>query len=119
MDNRHLEEAVLKDLPVSMSGDSDEWASRGDKGAWTRQHARARRSLFTPMKVGRGHVRAEEVGAVRVTRGIFDNGEIFTHTDRWKEAKDPHRGLPRPWTGFTVFSSERLGYGTSSPHLDQ
>ncbi len=83
----------------------DSWLSRGkDAGkTWTRAHNTPRICLFTPMRVGRGPAHGDEVGNIRVTCGMFDNGERFYLEDDWKTSVEPHAKQARHWTGVTTF----------------
>ena len=87
----------------------DQWlhpAGRDGK-TWCRSHSTPRLCLFTPMKVARGPLYAQEVGEVRVTYGEYEvTGEKFVIQDNWKESTAPHKNLQRHWAGFTVFSKD-------------
>ena len=56
------------------------------------------------MKVAKGPMSAEEVGRIRVTRGVFEDKERFEMTDFWRTCKEPHKNLKKLWTGSTTFT---------------
>jgi hypothetical protein len=72
-------------------------------GLWmVREHRRARKELFTPLRVA-GSPPAKTLTPTRVTRGRFVGGETFCVTDTWTSRACAHRALSRPWIGSTFF----------------
>ena len=92
-------------------GPSDSWEKLNEqarrRGNWIRRHDKPRGALFTPMKIAGGPTQASRVASQRITIGVYANGEKFHLVDDWKCAAEPHRRMPRPWTGTTIFASER------------
>ena len=70
----------------------------------TRTHRKARRTLFTPIKV-LGAPLAAELTPTRITTGKFiDNDEEFCYIDCWtRRDGKAHLDLERSWTGSTTF----------------
>ena len=87
------------------SKQDDQWASACQLDGLARLHQKARRAMFTPMKVAKGPVNAQAVGDWRVTIGEFVSGGSFCKVDEWKTMNEPHEQLPRPWKGTTYFVS--------------
>ena len=69
-----------------------------------RIHRKARRALFTPIKVP-GAPAAAELTPTRITTGKFiDNDEEFCYIDCWtRRDGKAHMDLERRWTGSTTF----------------
>ena len=70
----------------------------------TRTHRKARRALFTPIKVP-GAPPAAELTPTRITIGKFiDNDEEFCYIECWtRRDGKAHMDLERRWTGSTTF----------------
>ena len=83
-------------------GTADRWLTQSP-AAWTRQHNKPRRAMFTPMRVAGSPQNGGCVGSVRITIGRYANGERFEIVDDWKTADEPHMMLRKPWTGVTTF----------------
>ena len=86
---------------------SDHWAE-GNKGTVVRCHRRARRELFTPLRV-QGSPPGKALAAVRITEGAFLDGSHFRRCDNWTARSTSHLRMPRPWTGTTTFMTKTAG----------
>ena len=87
------------------SRQADQWAPACQLNGLARLHLKARRAMFTPMKVAKGPVNALAVGDWRVTVGEFVSGGSFCKVEEWKTMQEPHEQMPRPWKGTTYFVS--------------
>ena len=100
-------EAQRADTALRVNGlvVKDQWLERGTTGGgrWVRSHNTPRVCLFTPMRVARGPGHGREVGDLRVTYGVFDDGEKFYFEDLWEKIPEPNLRLARHWTGITTF----------------
>ena len=98
------EQERLIDAVSSTYSDKDAWTSRGLGGSWNRQHRRARRSLFTPLRVAQGPDSGVHLMRIRTTNGVnLMNLQKFTVVDDWTQAANAHKVLDFPWVGNTVF----------------
>ena len=85
------------------SGEADKWTPASKPDGLARLHRKARRAMFTPMKVAKGPVNALAVGDLRVTVGEFVGGGSFCKVEEWKTMREPHEQMPKPWRGATYF----------------
>ena len=85
----------------------DEWIQR--EGAVIRTHKVLRKALFTPKDVDSSQrgCSVDELGDIRVTRGVTETGEEFSIEEFWRASKNPHRLLQERWTGSTEFRRRR------------
>ena len=88
------------------AGEGDKWVCSGIGGTWIRAHHTWRRALFTPYKVSKGPGKNHSLQNKRITRGVYDNGEMFVVEDDWTQQLDAHKLLSRKWRGFTVFFND-------------
>ena len=79
----------------------DQW-KQDDNGLIIMNHFKARRDLFTPLRVA-GSPPVKSLTAVTITRGVFDDGREFCRRDNWTTRSTAHLRLARPWTGTTTF----------------
>ena len=120
---KKLEDGLDRSKPSGAATDTgDRWESRGANGVWVREHRTPREALFTPCKVARGPAHPDRFAQVRVTRGCFVNGGIFTIEDSWRSGS-AHALLSGPWTGTTTFTSTAVdphrsnGVGSLPKHV--
>ena len=78
----------------------DQWQV-GDREA-VRRHEKSRKELFTPLGVA-GAPPANGLTPVRITNGVFSDGEAFEIIDTWTARPTAHRALDKYWTGTTRF----------------
>ena len=103
-----------KGLFVFQNGRADDWGERGENKRWSRLHRTPRLALFTPFKIPRGPGRKTKLSAVRITRGIDEQGNKFSIRDDWTNPDCSHRILNKKWVGETYFDvdpEEDLGLG--------
>jgi len=87
----------------------DQWVDDNDDNTTTlvRLHSRARRSLFTPLRV-KGSPPAKALTPSRITEGTFcDTGEGFRRVDTWTARSTAHLSMERAWVGKTTFLKRR------------
>ena len=101
---------------------SDYWSERGKQGRWVRVHVDPRAVRFDPWSPPRGPGRKTKLKPLRITQGIYENGDNFQKTDDWQI--DGHHDIPHGehgrsvshlWTGRTIFLVDRQyskEYGT-------
>jgi len=85
------------------SGQSDRWEHKGEEDKWSRRHTTARRALFTPYKVAKGPGRKTKLLTMRITEGVYENGQKFKLIDDWTKPSESHRLLEADWIGRTIF----------------
>ena len=88
---------------IISSGEADKWIPASQPDGFARLHRKARRAMFTPMKVAKGPVNALAVGDLGVTVGEFVGGGSFCKVEEWKTMREPHEQMPKPWRGATYF----------------
>lgn len=82
-------------------GGEDSW--RSPNGETVREHKRARRTLFTPLRIS-GAPPVKALTPTRITHGEYcDNGQKFRVVDCWTSRTTAHRPMGRLWTGTTTF----------------
>ncbi len=101
---------------------SDYWSERGEQGRWVRVHIDPRVVRFDPWRAPRGPGRKTKLKNIRITQGVYENGDNFQKTDDWQI--DGHHDIPHGehgrsvshlWTGRTIFLVDRQyskEYGT-------
>ena len=70
--------------------------------AWTRRHFKYRNCLFTPMKVAQCPKYAKDVGELRVTKGVTQDGKEFIRRDLGIKLPNQHERV-EAFTGTTEF----------------
>ncbi len=97
---------ILHDEPQDLeldrraSDQADKWEHVGDQ--LVRRHRRARRELFTPLRV-KGSPPARALTSARVTEATYTDGSSFRIVDAWTSRSQAHRALNLPWVGTTLF----------------
>jgi hypothetical protein len=107
---------------ISKKSLSDYWSERGEQGRWVRVHVDPRAVRFDPWRAPRGPGRKTKLKNIRITQGVYENGDNFQKTDDWQI--DGHHDIPHGehgrsvshlWTGRTIFLVDRQyskEYGT-------
>ena len=103
-----FEDFVNFEANIQLSKDEFEKAVEGGlrNCDWARAHHKARRTLFTPMKVAKGPRKVDEVGRVRVT--LMENRidekvkTIQLKVDDWRSQENSHE-RSETFTRWTMF----------------
>lgn len=82
----------------------DSWEERCEKGKWIRKHNKWRDTLFTPLELSDGLDNAVRLSPLRVTVGVYSNGERFHRIDKWQKQVNAHKRTDQPWKGETTFT---------------
>ncbi len=89
------------------NNNDDQWVNDSEDTTLVRLHSRARRSLFTPLRV-KGSPPAKALTPSRITEDTFcDTGEGFRRVDTWTARSTAHLSLERAWVGKTTFLKRR------------
>ena len=83
----------------------DYWTEHGD--FLVRRHQRARRELFTPLRV-QGSPPAKALTGTRITAGVYEDGSTFRVVDAWTARAHAHAVMSGPWKGTTTFVKKTL-----------
>ena len=78
-------------------------------------HVDPRVIRFDPWRAPCGPGRKTKLKHDRITRGIYDDGDIFQETDKWQNVNEINLSVSHPWTGRTIFMVDKSyskEYGT-------
>ncbi len=102
----HLSSLNPRRVAEEAAGEVGSWKT-GGSGTIVMTHLKERTELFTPLRVA-GSPPVKSLTAIRITQGVFDNGQEFHRRDNWTARATAHLKLARPWTGTTTFILKAL-----------
>ena len=98
---------IIEKHATSTAPIPDHWSEKGERGRWVRIHSTPRTERFDATMAVKGPGRRTKLQNIRVTKGVYIEGNKFKEEDDWENPDMKRPKDSRPWVGETIFLVDR------------